>query len=707
MTPPGVPSDRAKEAYEQVFFSSANSNESKLKLLEERLTGPLPGSGTMSDACAAGRSRAADEDDDSDDDLRAFGVVANPESGGAGGGKKRKHRSGGSGASAAHAAGAATPAAPGVNAMTSPLGDKGKHAAADAKIADYFKPTGASPPPPGSTFAGAVATPASGSERKENYPPGAGDRPSSAGRGAAARADHEWVAALREARASATKAAEAEKARADAAERKLVDAEALIDALRAELESARERERATAEDAKARDAERVEGVKRLAVSVAQFERQRARARLAEEGGRLGVVSVQRAGGSFQEVWEDGRAFAELNARAVSLTHAKEAAEQQRKLVKRRLPLPGVTEASADPAAAQAAQAAQAEYVLSEEAHKVRVGGIKREEDAIAREREALEREKNAHIRELKRARDEDSSRFNQHPLLGGRYVLMNMLGRGGFSEVYKAYDVAEMREVACKVHQLSQHWSEARKSTYVRHATRECSIHKRLDHSSVVKHVDVFEVDQNSFCTVLELCTGDDLDARLKAHGPIAEREARIILAQGFAGLNYLAGGARPVIHYDLKPGNILFDAAGRVKITDFGLSKEMDGGGALGGGIGDSGMELTSQGAGTYWYLPPECFETGPAPPKISSKVDTWSCGVILYQMLYDRKPFGHDQSQEQILHAGTILNAQQVEFPATPKVSAECKEFIKRCLARKQADRPDVSTAAADPYMTYAKTE
>ena len=347
------------------------------------------------------------------------------------------------------------------------------------------------------------------------------------------------------------------------------------------------------------------------------------------------------------MWEDGRAFAELNARAVSLTHAKEAAEQQRKLVKRRLPLPGVTEASADPAAAQAAQAAQAEYVLSEEAHKVRVGGIKREEDAIAREREALEREKNAHIRELKRARDEDSSRFNQHPLLGGRYVLMNMLGRGGFSEVYKAYDVAEMREVACKVHQLSQHWSEARKSTYVRHATRECSIHKRLDHSSVVKHVDVFEVDQNSFCTVLELCTGDDLDARLKAHGPIAEREARIILAQVFAGLNYLAGGARPVIHYDLKPGNILFDAAGRVKITDFGLSKVDERGasgalaqaGAHGGGslMGDSGMELTSQGAGTYWYLPPECFETGPAPPQhLVSKVDTWSCGVILYQMLY-----------------------------------------------------------------------
>jgi tousled-like kinase len=116
--------------------------------------------------------------------------------------------------------------------------------------------------------------------------------------------------------------------------------------------------------------------------------------------------------------------------------------------------------------------------------------------------------------------------------------------------------------------------------------------------------------------------------------------------------------------------------------------------------------MELTSQGAGTYWYLPPECFETGPTPPRISSKVDTWSCGVILYQMLFGRRPFGHDQSQEQILHSGTILNARGVEFPAAgPKVSAEGKAFIQRCLSRKQQDRPDVPAAAKDAYMTYAK--
>lgn len=58
--------------------------------------------------------------------------------------------------------------------------------------------------------------------------------------------------------------------------------------------------------------------------------------------------------------------------------------------------------------------------------------------------------------------------------------------------------------------------------------------------------------------------------------------------------------------------------------------------------------MELTSQGAGTYWYLPPECFDTSSGAPKISSKVDVWSVGVIFYQCIYGKRPFGHGQSQQ-----------------------------------------------------------
>ncbi len=64
----------------------------------------------------------------------------------------------------------------------------------------------------------------------------------------------------------------------------------------------------------------------------------------------------------------------------------------------------------------------------------------------------------------------------------------------------------------------------------------------------------------------------------------------------------------------------------------DFGLSKIVD---ESGSGDGTS-LELTSQGAGTYWYLPPECFVRGDEPPRISSKVDIWSLGVIFYQVIY-----------------------------------------------------------------------
>ena len=77
------------------------------------------------------------------------------------------------------------------------------------------------------------------------------------------------------------------------------------------------------------------------------------------------------------------------------------------------------------------------------------------------------------------------------------------------------------------------------------------------------------------------------------------------------------------------------------VKVTDFGLSKIMEEGNTLMGG-----MELTSQGAGTYWYLPPECFElNGSNPPRISNKVDVWSVGIILFQMLYGKRPFGEGE--------------------------------------------------------------
>lgn len=190
----------------------------------------------------------------------------------------------------------------------------------------------------------------------------------------------------------------------------------------------------------------------------------------------------------------------------------------------------------------------------------------------------------------------------------------------------------------------------------------------------------------------------------------------------------------RRVIHFDLKPANILLTDDRMVKVTDFGLSKIFEdrgqraratAGTGAGAGAGASpgrdggvlaaarqqhhasemtSMELTSQGAGTYWYLPPECFQLhGPTPPRISDKVDVWSLGVIFYQMLFGKRPFGEGQTQEQIYRDKVILNARSVEFPppGKPAVSKEAQDFIRRCLTFDQRERPGVREISAHPYL------
>lgn len=85
----------------------------------------------------------------------------------------------------------------------------------------------------------------------------------------------------------------------------------------------------------------------------------------------------------------------------------------------------------------------------------------------------------------------------------------------------------------------------------------------------------------------------------------------------------------------------------------------------------------------------------------RISNKVDVWSIGVIFYQMLFGKRPFGDGQSQDKILADQTMLNAREVSFPEKIPVSAECKQFIRACLTFDQSFRPNVAQLCENPYV------
>jgi len=472
-------------------------------------------------------------------------------------------------------------------------------------------------------------------------------------------------------------------------------------------------------------------VKELLVEKSSIERKEARTKCMANRLRLGQFVTQRVGASFQENWTDGYAFQELAKKQEEIGQEREEIDKKRKMLTQKKPkdkeakktLQNMNNAGGGAGFDQHQVGLQngqnseettfikppprdaltmQEYYEAEEILRLRQNSLKKDDAEMATEMEKLERERNLHIRELKRIHNEDQSRYTIHPTLNDRYLLLSLLGKGGFSEVHKGFDLKEQRYVACKIHQLNKDWKDDKKANYIKHALREYNIHKALEHPRVVKLFDVFEIDANSFCTVLEYCDGHDLDFHLKQHKTIPEREARSIIMQVVSALKYLNEIKPAIIHYDLKPGNILLtgggdSVSGDIKITDFGLSKIMDDDNYN----PQEGMDLTSQGAGTYWYLPPECFVVGKAPPKISSKVDVWSVGVIFYQCLYGKKPFGHNQSQATILEENTILKATEVQFPNKPTVTAEAKRFIQKCLCYRKDERMDVRLMFQEVYL------
>jgi len=436
-----------------------------------------------------------------------------------------------------------------------------------------------------------------------------------------------------------------------------------------------------------------------------------RAKLSSDGNRLGRIVSTRVGMRVIDSWEEGYASRDWQDRKEEWKEKHRALLKKQERLKQRLAAQKEPASNTDGITSDKTDDSSSDTTISEspmspldiqeaqESIQMHMEALLREEKELLLEEQALNDEKGAHIRALKRIASEDSSRFKSCAKLHDRYILDCLLGKGGFSEVWKGYDLIELREVAVKIHQLDPRWADSKKENYTKHVSREYEIHRNVRHSRIVSLYDVFEIDNNSFATVLECCKGTDLDTLLKRKKRLHERQARAILLQILSGMQYLSQpdaskSRQGIIHYDLKPGNILFDQFGDAKITDFGLSKIVD--------APDSAesMELTSQGAGTYWYLPPECFVTGEQ-VRISNKVDVWSIGVIFYQMLYGQRPFGEGKSQDKLLADHTMLNAQDVYMPDKPKVSQAGKDFLKQCLTYDQAFRPTIAQLCENPYV------
>jgi len=170
----------------------------------------------------------------------------------------------------------------------------------------------------------------------------------------------------------------------------------------------------------------------LLIAVSKAERQEARMRIRQESFRLGNVGVMRAGTIISETWEDGQAIKDLNSHLKSLLETKETIERHRKSLKKRQSDKG------DGSDAETSMSEE-DILLQDEICKSRLTSIKREEEQYLKERDRYELEKGRLIREMKRLRDEDGSRFNNFQILHHRYALLNLLGKGGFSEVYKLF----------------------------------------------------------------------------------------------------------------------------------------------------------------------------------------------------------------------------------------------------------------------------
>jgi len=257
--------------------------------------------------------------------------------------------------------------------------------------------------------------------------------------------------------------------------------------------------------------------------------------------------------------------------------------------------------------------------------------------------------------------------------LGSRYVLHDVLGRGAMGEVFRGTVRESGVPVAVKVLKAELIADTEVVSRFV----QERSILTSIDHPNVVRVIDLV-VEGDTLGIVMELVRGKDLRRTLaeeQTHPPIA---AARLFRQVLAGLTAVHDAG--VLHRDIKPENILLDFYGgrvRVKLTDFGVARLTYG----------TSLTRTTGLIGTPEYVAPETAQDGTA----TSAADLYSAGIVLYEMLAGRTPFGGGPPL-------AVLRRQAEEPPTPiPGLPLSLWAYLESLLAKDPYARPRSAAQAS----------
>ena len=247
--------------------------------------------------------------------------------------------------------------------------------------------------------------------------------------------------------------------------------------------------------------------------------------------------------------------------------------------------------------------------------------------------------------------------------VAGRYRVERIVGGGAMATVVVALDDELGRRVAVKL--LDERL--ASDQSFRARFTREARLAAALSHPNIVTVFDAGEADGRPYI-VMEYVEGRALDVRLREEGPLGPQAVEHVARQVCAGLDHAHGHG--LVHRDLKPGNLIERSDGTVKIADFGIARA------------DDTTELTEAGTiiGTAAYLAPEQAESGPVTPR----TDLYSLGVVLYELLTDRRPW-------EVESIADLSRRWTEPLPALPpEVPIGLREAVERSLAPDPEDRP-----------------